>query len=205
MSPMMPVPPLHVVGVQAAGREGPGRRVKAGSSPVGSQREPLFSWATSGSAAKLRRDLEGPSTAPTPKMKLGVPEVKKRGLDWVSLESSAMELGKLRPRDGVGSLVGGQWGGLWVSRLRVERQRVQARCKRWSCLPHCPAPAALHLVGGCHQMPGKVVGVVDILVGGQRGLGRGTSSVESMSKTFWAGRGDQGLFLCRDVGVGLGC
>lgn len=131
--------------------------------------------------------------------------MKKRGLDWVSLESSAMELGKLRPRDGVGSLVGGQWGGLWVSRLRVERQRVQARCKRWSCLPHCPAPAALHLVGGCHQMPGKVVGVVDILVGGQRGLGRGTSSVESMSKTFWAGRGDQGLSLCRDVGVGLGC
>ena len=158
--------------------------MKAGSSLMGSQREPLSSQATSGSAGRLRRDLEGPSTASTPKMKLGLPGVKKRRLEWVSSEWSATELGKLRLRDGVGSPVGGQWGGLWVSRLRVERQSVQVRCKRWFCLPHRPAPAALHLVGG--WWPGMVVGVGDILVGGRRGLGRGTSSVESKSKA-WAG------------------
>lgn len=43
---------------------------------------------------------------------------------------------------------GGQWGGPWVSRLRVERQSTQGRCKSWFCLSHRPAPAALHLVGG---------------------------------------------------------
>ena len=85
----MPIPPLQVMGVQAAGRGGPGQRVKAGSSLTGSQREPLFSRATSASAGRLRRDLEGPSTASTRKMKLGPPGVKKRRLGWVSSEWSA--------------------------------------------------------------------------------------------------------------------
>lgn len=140
---------------------------------------------------------------PTPKMKLGSPEVKKRDWDWVSLEWSAMELGKLRPRWGWAPARGsaGRPVGL---QAQVERQRIQARCKRWFCLPHCPASAALHLVDGCHQIPGQGGGGGGHFSRRTEGLGRGTSSVESTSKTFWAGRGGQGLFLCRAVGWAWG-